>query len=410
MTVGSAMLDLAGRRHGVVNAPWTMPMSACEPDGIWNVAVSYGDTDESRSAAGGIAFDLAEATFAAVGEAAERYAAAVAPLEVRTLEQLEPGRAIPLEEWSLFEPSQRRREGFPAQAQYSPSAPYVEATAAADGSAWWVPRALVSLDAEGVGISSSTGLAAGRTRAIALLRALQEIVERDALAVTWLHGVPGRRVPAPAAMTSAIERRGGEFVCVDATPTWSSHPVAIVAGSLPSAGIPRVSLGAACRATWAEAVRKAFLEWIQGVVFAGVWTREPSHQIEGPADVTDFDAHAGYYTLFPERWRDVPLIQGSEVNEPPADSPRASPLEEFEDLLAGLMDASVRVFYRDLTTTDVAAGGLTVVRVLSPELTPLHFDHNWPFLGGRTADVFVRYPWARGLALTYPSPHPHSLG
>jgi ribosomal protein S12 methylthiotransferase accessory factor len=68
------------------------------------------------------------------------------------------------------------------------------------------------------------------------------------------------------------------------------------------------------------------------------------------------------------------------------------------------------VFYRDLTTIDLRQLGLSCVRVLSPDLTPIHCDQRYPFLGGRTADVLWRYPWARGLSLTYPNPLPHPLG
>jgi ribosomal protein S12 methylthiotransferase accessory factor len=69
----------------------------------------------------------------------------------------------------------------------------------------------------------------------------------------------------------------------------------------------------------------------------------------------------------------------------------------------------VRLAYRELTTPEPRTVGLHVMRVLSPDLTPLHADHRWPHLGGRTADVRWRYPWAPTSTI-YPSAHPHPLG
>jgi ribosomal protein S12 methylthiotransferase accessory factor len=71
----------------------------------------------------------------------------------------------------------------------------------------------------------------------------------------------------------------------------------------------------------------------------------------------------------------------------------------------------VRLLYRELTPVDCNQLGLRVVRVVSPDLAPLHHDHRWPFLGGRTADVGWRYADApERSAGSFPSPHPHALG
>ena len=80
--------------------------------------------------------------------------------------------------------------------------------------------------------------------------------------------------------------------------------------------------------------------------------------------------------------------------------------------MTALGRAGVRTCYRELTTPDARQLGLRVVRVVAPELTPLHHDHRWPFLGGRTADAEWRYPDARHRAgdRPFPSPHPHALG
>ena len=243
---------------------------------------------------------------------------------------------------------------------------------------------------------------------MALLRALQELVERDALMVTWLHGVPGRRVSLPARYAGPVDALGGEAVCIDATPAYSPHPVALVCGQLPLRGRPRYSLGAACRETWAAAVEKAYLEWIQGVVFAGYYLAyNPDVELRDPRDVETFDDHAVYYTVRPEEWPKIPLLRGETV-ERNGKEPTAG--DSLARLALALAARGIAVYYRDLTTRDLRQLGLAVVRALSPHLAPIGCAQAWPFLGGTVPDVGLRYPWAADLGLCFPNPYPHPLG
>jgi ribosomal protein S12 methylthiotransferase accessory factor len=244
-----------------------------------------------------------------------------------------------------------------------------------------------------------------------LLRAVQELVERDALMVTWHHGVPGRQVALPDLYADEIAALGGEALCIDATPDYSPHPVALVCGQLPLRGRPRYSLGAACRETWGAALEKAYLEWIQGVVFAGYYLAyNPDVELRHPREVKSFDDHAVYYTVHPEEWAEVPLLRGETVVRKEHEPVSAGPADSLAGLARGLAESGVAVYYRDLTTSDLRQLGLCVVRALSPDLAQIGCDHEWPFLGGTAADVGRRYPWATRLDLCFPNPHPHPLG
>jgi ribosomal protein S12 methylthiotransferase accessory factor len=228
---------------------------------------------------------------------------------------------------------------------------------------------------------------------------------------TWLHGLPGQQRPLGERRLAPVLERGGQVVCVDATPAYSAFPVAVVAGALPVRGRPRIALGAACRARWEDAVEKAYLEWAQGTVYAGHIVRErPTLRFANYADVTSFEDHAAYYTVQPEQWPAVPLPHGAPAPGAPVEAQGATPAAQLAEALARLREHGVRVYYRDLTTIELRQLGLTCVRVLSPDLTPIHCDQRWPFLGGRAADALWRYPWARDCPRMFPNPLPHPLG
>ena len=88
----------------------------------------------------------------------------------------------------------------------------------------------------------------------------------------------------------------------------------------------------------------------------------------------------------------------------------ASRRSSFTELLEALREERIRVYYRDLTTSDVRQAGLFVVRALSPELAPIHCHEEWPFLGGTVSDVARRYPWANERDLCFVNRYPHPLG
>lgn len=432
------LLSAASFRHGIVLKPQVAETSMADLPGIWHVGVPRNSAQPWRSAAGGVGRDVLGAQLAAVGEALERYAAVTCPLPVRARSELGRGGVVDASEFSLLSDAQRADAPPPYQALYREDAPYTRAFSVFDNTPAWVPHDLVSLRGEG-GPATSSGLAAGTTSLRALLRAIEELVERDALMVTWLHGIPGRQVALPARLARDVAALGGHVTCIDATPAYSPHPVALVAGSLPLRGRKRFSLGAACRSTWEAAVEKAFLEWAQGVFFVGEYLAEhPGLRFDRYEDVETFDDHAVYYTTAPREWARIPLLRGAppvagapdeapEARRPagrtgPGGAPAAPPgtpaaagpgeatATVLGRLVARLRDEGVRLYYRDLTTIDLRQVGLHAVRVLSPDLTPIFCDQRNPPLGGRTPDVLWRYPRAAGMDLRFPNPMPHPLG
>lgn len=397
-----------GMRHGLLRPPIDVPVSAADPRQVHHSSVARDDRP-ATSAGGGVARTRLDARVAAVGEALERYAATHATLPLARAADLAGARILPRGEWSLHDAEQQARPDYPAL-HHTPVGEWLtECYDLASGEPVWVPAALVSMSPDYDAIATSSGLAADPDPYKALLRALQELIERDAYMVTWLHQLGGRLVDS----RPVDARLGGELRVYDLTPAWSPHPVALVTGTLDLNGSPRHSVGVACRSRWAAAVERAELEMLQGVMFVGHrLTVEPELAALTPEGVTGFDEHAVYYSANPDRWPELPIHRGARWADPPGDGVVGDPTTELRELVASLRSEPLRLCYRDLSTVDVNQLGITVVRVLSPDLTPIHHHHGWPFLGGRTSDVHWRYPDAaeRRVDTTFPSPHPHALG
>ena len=395
-------------RCGIFRPPLLLPASASDPADVFHASVTREDHD-FVSAGGGVARDRSQAKTAAVGEALERYAAAEAVLPLARQAEI-PGaeHVVGLERFTLHSNAQRAAADFPHSDAYDDPW-FGRCFDLHSNEPVWVPAALIGLNPEHGAFATSSGLAAHTDPWLALLRATQEIVERDAYVTTWLHQLGGRQVDT----RPADSRLGGELRIFDLTPEYSPHPVVAATGTIDLLGEPRHSIGLGCRETWSAALERAELECLQGITFIGhQLARGPEMRSLDADNVTNFDQHAIYYSANPHLWESLPLHRYATTSAAPADRDESSVANELHDVVTHLQAYDVRLFYRDLTLIDAAQLGLTTVRVLSPDLTPIHHDHRWPFLGGRSADLTGRYPDQSDsrVAGAFPSPWPHALG
>jgi ribosomal protein S12 methylthiotransferase accessory factor len=410
-----------GLRCGLIMPPQRTPKSRADLPGYYSWAVPADPAYGWMSGCGALAVADHDAEAGAIAETLERYCAGIARFPVLAADELPPGsRRLDHETFALYTPEQQVAPGFPWPREAFRQSLYAEVFSLRDNEPAWAPQELVGMGSRrGAPAfpSTSSGLAAHTDTWLALLRAVQELLERDALTITWLNSLGGRQFDLPAALHEPVAARGGEVYAFDLTQRWNPHPVAAVCGSLPSRGRPRIALGAACRETLGLACEKAFQEWLQGVEFAGqlAYGDEQANRAFGDAPAS-FEEHALYYSLHPERWPQVPLLRhrrfveretAAAVAPIPPDAPR--PEDVLKPLLDHLGQEGVELFYRDLTTADVRDAGLGVMRVLSPQLSLLHGDERYPFLGGRARDVLWRYPdlASRSNGL---NPYPHPLG
>lgn len=423
-SLSQVLLESAAQsRCGLLLTPRLLRREPSDMAGVFNAAVPEDPANPWQTVSGAVAHDRNNAVAGAIAEGLERLAAARVALPSRKRCEIPAAHLLDENTLALFSNAQRNQPNFPWPMRTDPDDAFIAVYRLHDNATFWVPQELVGLGPRTGAArmpSTSSGLAAHKDAAsgpwLALLRAAEEILERDALAVTWLNGLGGREIALPAGIAQNIRALGGHAYAFDLTQQWNPHPVIAVAGHAPCEGVQRYAFGIACRATQAMAMDKASLEWAQGLAFAGHMSRTRRHELPTePAKLRRFDEHAAFYTLRPELWEKTPLIAHRAhyaQSMPLAASTSPLPLSDavvLQTLEQTLRRSGIDLYYRELTTQDVADAGLRVMRVLSPQLSGLHADERAPFLGGRSHDVSWRYPDSPRHSV-FPNPLPHPLG
>ena len=129
---------------------------------------------------------------AAIGEAVERYCATYVPQESLVLSTAAAlGAAVPPERFALFHPAQTAAPGLPLRGlprrhRFASSVLSHSSTAAPPSfPAQLVYLAPIGSDETAIAYATSNGLASGASFEEAVLRALLELVERDAVMLAW---------------------------------------------------------------------------------------------------------------------------------------------------------------------------------------------------------------------------------
>ena len=153
-----------------------------------------GDPLDHLIGTGGAGVTRDEAAAAAVGEAVERYSATFVPHEqlvVASARELGV-QAIAPSRFALFSESQYEQPGFPFRRfDADTRIPWVRGHSLPDHREAWLPAELVFLgDAIGggetrIGYATSSGMACADAVERALVRALCELLERDAFMILW---------------------------------------------------------------------------------------------------------------------------------------------------------------------------------------------------------------------------------
>lgn len=256
-----------------------------------------------------------------------------------------------------------------------------------------------------------SGVAAGPSREAAERSALEELVERDATMIWWMSGSPCRGIDLEAspALRSALASPADDGTVryhLIEIPTPFEIPA--VGALIHDRALEIVALGAACRPDPEAAALKALAEAIHLRSFSkemlaedgSVWRSMRSGILDPRAykpfradrayrdsfrpdfrDVTDLGAQAQIY-LDPRMHVHVERIKNAPVDRTLADLPAVPGPDVRSSYLEILARRGFRAISVDLTTADVRAAGLSVVRVIVPGLYP-NAPAAFPYLGGR---------------------------
>lgn len=303
-------------------------------------------------------------------------------------------------------PVQRPRKDLPIR--------WVKSLRLSDGRPVWVPLVMSHLyiqprPGERFWLQISTGVAAHTDPIQAIVSAAFEVIERDAVALTWLARLPLPEVQIDPADFSSIDELTGRSGCgyriFDAT-TDLGFPT--MYGIQERRGHKRLAQVVACATGTDPAAtrRKTIRELIQLN-----WAIRPDIRI--PDKVDDFSRLPDGMTYMADATRSDafdfllangrrrPLAGVAAVNA-------GSPSAILAALRARLGHLGMEAFVVDLTTDDVRRSGLWVMRVVIPALMPMSTVYRCRYLGHPRLYDYARQVGLRDFAEeqvnTYPQP------
>jgi ribosomal protein S12 methylthiotransferase accessory factor len=421
---------LIDSRAGIIRYVSELPREAGAPNLFHFVAKSASADDAAYALSGGASTDRSTALAKAIGEVVERYCAGLLDRESSRFACYDdaPFPCADPASFALYSEEQLRQPGFPFAA-FGRRTPvlWVEGEDLATGEACHVPAARVALpylpDRERgerlITQPISTGLAAHSTLEDAAVNALCEVVERDAFMIVWQ-----ARITMPRIRLESLDERGrdlvGRFACcggdVSLVNITLDHGIPTVLSALRSSvpGAPAVVFAAAADPSPRVAAAKSLEELELMRSFARYVRKEKQSSI-GPGangdtvrtreDHVHYHCHAEHaeasrFVFASTETIDLDAIPGFATGDPRRD------LATLARRIAAVGERPIVV---ELTSPDVGALGLRVVRAVVPGFHPLVFGHRLRALGGLrlwTVPQALGYPGVSPRGGDNPAPHP----
>lgn len=427
------LLELVSPRVGVIRSLSPVVRGAEEPDLpiIYQATLSHFDFRKAKAwerAAVGKGLSEHEAIRGAIGEAIEHYCAAHldvykthrAPWSAVLPEAVAPTECV------LYSETQYARNSFPYR-RWNPAdeltwLPMIELPGRGRV---FAPATLIYLNLGQIRVEeffcpvTSNGLAAGPDLDFAILHGLYELIERDSFLITWLNRLPAPEVDSsdhPPIACSIREHYARFAVNIHVFNISADLPAYVMMGlAVDRTGRgPAVVVGLGCDLDPAVAITKALFEVCQ--VRPGEVRRyqreRPAERLGSYADVRTLEDHSAFFHPL-EALKEFSFLlengRSQKLEELPNRS-LGSVTANLETCVKALTGCGSRVLYADVTTADVAAYGLRVVRALATGLQPMHFGHGEERLGGRRlyqVPMLLGYcTGIRGEGDLNPCPHP----
>ena len=294
--------------------------------------------------------------------------------------------AIAPERWVLFHPQQYARDDFPFEPLTRRArCLWVCFRDVSGGEPQWIPEDFAYLFPRAgcrhrLCPATSTGLAAGTAGQPVVLRALQEVIERDALLGGWWGTYPVEEFPQETAWgdeeSLRLQRPNLRWRFFRIQSPFSHHVTMVTVEGEDREGFCH-SLGSACRESRRASWNKATLEAVQGRHYVRHLRQQRAPEVLRPPLET-FADHAVYYSFHREE------LQRTALNRARPASEGTAPPDESLAVLCERLRESSPVLVRNLTPPMLVGKGLDwrVVKVVVPGLQPLHGDDRFAHLGG----------------------------
>jgi len=316
----------------------------------------FSDASAARDAAG-VAADWDGAFMKALGEAMERYCAGI-----YTAEEFDVAAPASME--NAVRPS-----AFVCESEPDPSVeiPWVDGQNLSTTGAVTLPAEFVHYPPPETRYRSpvTTGLGLGNSSVEALLAGLYEVIERDALMLSWYSSFEPLELSIDDDLFTALEHRASsEGLTVTPLLLTQNVDVPVVAVAVHREEWPRFALGSGAALDAREAAQSALGEALQN------WMELRGMGPEGAADAL---GAIGQYAELPD---EAAEFIGTETAIP-AESAGSAPEMQGEEELTAVLDridnAGLSAYAARTTTRDVEQLGFEAVRVLVPEAQPLCF-------------------------------------
>lgn len=331
---------------------------------------------------------ISGAVLSAVGEAIERYSASIVDAEkiVWKRPQELDSEFLDPRQCGLYSDEQYKRRDFPCVPfDADMEHPWVRGNWAANGQPVWIPAVFVFLTVEVhreqfICQGTSNGLAASTDKDDASLRAILELVERDAFMAAWLTGRTAQRIelddsldPLLREVIEGLERLGAA-VEIYTLPTSALGATVLCLALGDGENYPGVTFGLGSDLDPGAALKQAVLELGQ----TGPYLQRmmQSKTLSTPADPTavrEMLDHAAYY--FPRERASAFHRLRSNKHTIRLRELKTRGKRSLQACISALNEAGVRVALIDVTSADVATGPFRVMRAVSPDLQPIWYGY-----------------------------------
>jgi len=352
--------------------------------------------------AAGVAIDRETSMTRAIGEAVERYSAAHYNVDDLPLTCFKDATfaCVPPDEFALYSPHQFKQQHFPYRPftvetllRWSPSVDL------STGEIVHVPAAMIyqpyhydkRLGETSLFQQMSTGLASHSNPSLAALTAIYEVVERDAVSITWQAQIQPPQIPIESlspenrAIVNRLERPGAEIRLLYLTLD-HNIPVVLAAVQTSTPDSPAMAVAAAAHLDPDRAIRKSLEELGQTWAFARWLNATRPHFNPGKRweRVLDPEAHALVYCSHAYT-QHAQFLFSSNERICAGDIPSSSNTETTHALrscIDKIAQTTHRVLLADVTPDDIREIGLFVMRAIIPGFHPLFMGHMSRALGG----------------------------